>query len=299
MNQAIRPAVPAWLKQLLRESKQNSNQDIHSHTCGSLSQYKLNTVCEGAKCPNQGSCFSKGTATFLILGNACTRNCAFCAVDHGQPSVVDVDEPQRLKEAVAAMGLNHVVITAVTRDDLPDGGAEHFAEVIAALRTLPQLPAVEVLTSDFKGEMAAVATVLARVPNIFAHNVEMVSRLYPAVRPGAEYSRSLAVLKYAVEHRAAGTAVKTGFMVGVGETEEEIGALLQDLQAVGVEMVTIGQYLAPTMRHYPVQRYVSLEEFDRLAEMAKRIGFASVAAGPLVRSSYHAGDYYQQMRVSL
>jgi lipoic acid synthetase len=295
MTQQNRLPVPVWLRQMIRQAKQHDNGSLHRHTAEQVEHHQLHTVCQGARCPNQGSCFSHGTATFLILGNSCTRNCAFCAVDHGIPAAIDVDEPCRVKAAAGNMGLKHVVVTAVTRDDLPDGGADHFAAVIAELRTLPQPPAVEVLTSDFQGNVQAIAAVLAAEPEIFAHNVEMVPRLYAAVRPGAEYSRSLAVLNYAASHARAGTVIKTGFMVGLGEEQQEIRQLLSDLRTAGVEMVTIGQYLAPTMRHYPVQRYVTQDEFNELAQEAKQMGFASVASGPLVRSSYHAGEFYEQV----
>jgi len=298
MIQQNRPPVPVWLRQMVRQAKRYKSGSLHSQTCEQMQHHQLNTVCEGAKCPNQGSCFSKGTATFLILGKSCTRNCAFCAVEHGQPGPVDADEPRRLKEAAEAMRLQHVVVTAVTRDDLSDGGASQFAAAITELRTLAQPPAVEVLTSDFQGNTEAIAAVLETSPEIFAHNVEMVPRLYAAVRPGAEYSRSLAVLSYAAKHAADSTVIKTGFMVGLGEERDEIRQLLCDLQAAGVRMITIGQYLAPTMRHYPVQRYVTPDEFNQLAQEAIQLGFASVAAGPLVRSSYHAGEFYQEMQLS-
>lgn len=295
MTYQNRPPVPAWLRQMVRQAKQHGSDSLHRHIVEQLEDQQLHTVCQGARCPNQGSCFSQGTATFMILGNSCTRNCAFCAVGHGVPAPVDADEPGRLKTAVEHMGLKHVVVTAVTRDDLADGGASHFAAVIAELRTLPEPPAVEVLTSDFQGNTGAVAAVLAAKPEIFAHNIEMVPRLYGAVRPGAEYSRSLAVLRYAAEHAQTPTAIKTGFMVGLGEERQEIRNLLRDLRAAGVQMVTIGQYLAPTMQHYPVQRYVTPDEFRQLAAEAEQAGFISVAAGPLVRSSYHAGEFYEQM----
>ena len=298
MAQPARVPVPNWLKKMLKEAKDSNDaafQNVFKYTCGSLAEYKLNTICDGAKCPNRQSCFSKGTATFLILGKYCTRNCAFCAVDHHPPEPVDADEPRRLKEAVRTMALKHVVITAVTRDDLPDGGAEHFVNIINELRTLEDAPIVEVLTSDFKGDMSAVDKVMAAKPEIFSHNVEMVPRLYTQIRPGALYKRSLEVLKRGIEKATGGTAIKTGFMLGLGETFEETIGLLEDLRETGVQMLTIGQYLAPTMRHYPVQRYVEPGEFDEIAARAYAMGFASVASGPLVRSSYHAGDYYSEM----
>lgn len=291
-----RPPVPAWLKDIVRHAKRRDNIDIHSFTSGKVAGHKLHTVCDGARCPNKGSCYSHGTATFLILGDTCTRNCRFCAVNHGCPGIVDTEEPRRLAQAAEEMKLSHVVVTSVTRDDLPDGGAAQFAATIRELHALSSRPDVEVLVPDFNGDVTAVETVLVAKPAIFAHNVEMAPRLYNKVRPGAIYERSLHILAHGARVAAAGTAVKSGFMVGLGEERNEIEQILSDLKTAGVTMVTIGQYLAPTMSHYPVQRYVTPAEFDELASIAKEFGFASVAAGPLVRSSYHAGEYYQEMQ---
>lgn len=288
-------APPPWLIELVRRAKTKSDPAVHSSICSQLARYGLNTVCNGARCPNRGSCFSRGTATFMILGNTCTRNCTFCAVSHGRPAGVDPKEPLRLKEAVKTIGLSHVVVTSVTRDDLPDGGAGHFAAVIEKLHDIQEPPTVEVLTPDFQGSSAALKTVLEAGPEVFAHNVETVPRLYPAVRPAAVYRRSLDLLAEAAERARPGTAVKTGLMLGLGEERREVAALLKDLLEAGVTMLTIGQYLAPSLRHYPVKRYVKPEEFDGWADLARDMGFESVASGPLVRSSYHAGDYYREV----
>lgn len=292
-----RTTVPAWLRAMVRDAKRADNPALHALTAGRLAGYRLHTVCDGARCPNKGSCYSHGTATFLILGNTCTRSCAFCAVDHGCPPAVDPEEPRRLAAAVAEMGLTHVVVTSVTRDDLPDGGAGQFAAVINELRKLPGRPRVEVLTPDFRGAPAALATVLAAGPEVFAHNVETVPRLYLAVRPGAEYRRSVNLLAQAARTAKPGTEIKTGIMLGLGEEEAEVMAVLEDVRAAGVTMITLGQYLAPTGRHYPVQRYVPPAEFAKWAEVGRQMGFKSVAAGPLVRSSYHAGEFYREIHV--
>jgi lipoyl synthase len=253
-----------------------------------LGQLGLHTVCEGAKCPNRTACWHDSAAAFLILGDACTRDCRFCAIPHdATPAPPDPGEPARLAEAAAAMGLRHVVVTSVTRDDLPDGGAGHFAAVIRALRDRLPAATVEVLVPDFQGDPAALALVLAAQPDIFNHNLETVARLQPAVRPQADYARSLAVLRQA---SAAGARTKSGLMLGMGETDDEIAAALRDLRAAGVALLTLGQYLAPSPAHHSVARYVSPAEFDRWRDAARALGFASVAAAPHVRSSYHAEE---------
>lgn len=286
---------PPWLIELVRRAKTKSDPAVHSSICSQLKRHGLNTVCDGARCPNRGSCFSRGTATFMILGDTCTRNCAFCAVNHGRPAGVDPDEPQRLREAVKDMGLSHVVVTSVTRDDLPDGGAGQFAAVIDELHTIKEPPTVEVLTPDFRGSSDALKTVLEAGPEVFSHNIETVPRLYPAVRPAALYRRSLDLLAKAANRTRPGTAVKSGLMLGLGEERREVLAVLKDLREAGVTMLTIGQYLAPSLRHHPVRRYVTPEEFNEWACLARGMGFDSVASGPLVRSSYHAGDYYREV----
>ncbi len=249
----------------------------------------VHTVCQSARCPNVGECFGRGSAAFMILGNVCTRNCGFCAIDHGMPAAVDPEEPSRVAEAAAMLGLHHVVVTSVTRDDLSDGGARQFAATVEAVRELLPNAGVEVLVPDFGGRSEALGLVMAARPDVLNHNVETVSRLYPRVRPQADYSRSLGLLQEA-GRMAPAALVKSGFMVGLGEDDGEIGALLRDLRIAGVEAVTIGQYLQPTQRHLPVGRYVEPEAFERYAAAARRMGFAHVLSGPLVRSSYHAAE---------
>ncbi|MFZ5596473.1 MAG: lipoyl synthase, partial [Bacillota bacterium] len=252
----------------------------------------LNTVCEGARCPNQGECYSRGTATFMILGAVCTRGCTFCAVEKGVPGRTDCDEPRRLARAVHNLRLSHVVVTSVTRGDLPDGGAGQFASVVRELHQLDSPPSVEVLTPDFMGSTVAVKTVLDSGPEVFGHNVETVPRLYRQVRPGAEYSRSLDLLA-AVRRMDPSKITKSGLMLGLGETEKDVRQVLLDLLNAGVVMLTVGQYLAPSLRHYPVHRYVTPEEFEHWEKEALSMGFISVVSAPLVRSSYHAGEFYR------
>ncbi|MCY2928534.1 MAG: lipoyl synthase [Planctomycetota bacterium] len=276
---------PAWLRKRVRANSRAQGVE------GLLEELGLSTVCDGAHCPNRPECFAKGTATFMILGERCTRNCRFCAVAHGGAGPVRVEEPLAVAAAAARLKLRHVVVTSVTRDDLPDGGAGHFAATIRAIREAVPTAVVEVLTPDFQGDMAAVETVLAAGPDVFNHNVETVPRLYAAVRPQADYRRSLAVLTGAREiarRRGVRLYTKSGLMVGLGESLEEIAQVLADLRAAGCDIVTIGQYLAPSKDHYPVARFVEPTEFDALAAQAKALGFAAVAAGPFVRSSYQA-----------
>ncbi|OPX90794.1 MAG: Lipoyl synthase [Pelotomaculum sp. PtaB.Bin104] len=287
--------MPQWLINKICLAKQKKDPLTHRFIHDNLAKYRLNTVCRGAWCPNRGSCYSRGTATFMILGNVCTRNCAFCAVSHGKPGEADREEPARLKEAVKVLGLKHVVVNSVTRDDLPDGGADLFAKVIEALHALPSPPAVEVLTPDFGGSLSSLETVLGVNPEVFSHNIETIPRLYSAVRPGASYRRSLGLLAEAVQKARAGTLVKTGFMLGLGEEKQEVADLIRELGDAGVAMLTIGQYLSPSLRHYPVKRYVTEEEFEEWAALARKMGFKSVDAGPLVRSSYRAGDCYREV----
>ncbi|MDD4170011.1 MAG: lipoyl synthase [Desulfotomaculaceae bacterium] len=290
--------MPKWLVNKIRQAKKKDDPLMHRFISDKLARYGLNTVCQDARCPNRGSCYSRGTATFMILGNVCTRNCAFCAVSYGKPVETNQEEPARIKEAVEVLGLKHVVVTSVTRDDLPDGGANLFAKVIEALHALPASPAVEVLTPDFNGSLSSLDTVLAANPEIFSHNIETIPRLYPTVRPGASYHRSLNLLAEAVQRARAGTLVKTGFMLGLGEEKQEVADLIRELANAGVSMLTIGQYLAPSLRHYAVRRYVTTEEFEEWAILVRKIGFKSVSAGALVRSSYHAGDCYQEVLAS-
>ena len=248
---------------------------------------RLHTVCEEARCPNIAECWSYGTATFMILGDVCTRACAFCAVTSGRPTGLDLGEPGRVAEAVAEMGLKHAVITSVDRDDLPDGGAAIFARTIEAIHERVPGCQVEVLTPDFQGSESSIATVMAASPEVFNHNIETVARLFPRVRPKSLYARSLAVLRRAGELRAE-SQTKSGLMVGLGETMDEVKQVLADLHRNGVRLVTIGQYLRPSLKHIRCDRFWRPEEFAELREHGLSLGFAHVESGPLVRSSYHA-----------
>ncbi|MBI5014467.1 MAG: lipoyl synthase [Deltaproteobacteria bacterium] len=255
----------------------------------------LATVCESAHCPNLGECFGRGTATFLILGNRCTRACRFCAVEKGVPEPPDPGEPARLAATVQELGLGHVVVTSVTRDDLPDGGASHFARTIEALRQARPGARVEVLIPDFQGSAEALGAVFSARPDVLNHNVETVARLYTRVRPQGNYRRSLEVLKRAAR---AGLRVKSGLMLGLGESEGEVLAALEDLRRVGCTDLTLGQYLAPSKGHLPVSRYVPPDEFDEWADVARSLEFEAVASGPLVRSSYRAGELWGKGRTA-
>jgi len=254
---------------------------------GLLRSSGLHTVCEEARCPNIGECFQNGTATFLILGDVCTRACTFCAVTSGRPNGVDPDEPLKVAQTASRLGLRHAVVTSVTRDDLLDGGASIFAATIRAIRRLSPATSVEVLIPDFQGSHDALATVMAARPDVLNHNTETVPRLYRLVRPKAVFERSLELLARAKE--MDGEAItKSGLMVGLGEEQQELLAVMADLAAVGCQVLTIGQYLQPTPRHRPVARYYHPDEFAHLAREGRRLGFRQVEAGPLVRSSYHA-----------
>lgn len=253
-----------------------------------LRENKLHTVCEEARCPNLGECFKSGTATFMIMGDICTRRCPFCDVGHGRPKPLDVDEPANLARTVSAMKLRYVVITSVDRDDLRDGGAEHFAQCIRAIRQASPGIKIEVLTPDFRGRMDVALPILnGDIPDVFNHNLETIPRLYKEARPGADYQYSLTLLqRFGQENPNVPT--KSGLMLGLGETIPEIQQVLQDLRAHGVTMLTLGQYLQPSAHHLPVKRYVTPQEFDELREYAIGLGFEQVASGPMVRSSYHA-----------
>lgn len=248
----------------------------------------LHTVCEEASCPNLGECFHHGTATFMILGDLCTRRCPFCDVGHGIPEPPDPDEPARLAEAVAAMALKYVVITSVDRDDLRDGGASQFAACIRAIRASAPATRIEILTPDFRGRLDTALDILESAPpDVMNHNLETVPRLYRAVRPGADYSHSLDLLGAFLE-RVPGVPTKSGLMLGLGETDDEVIEVLRDLRARSVSMLTLGQYLRPSSHHLAVERYVEPADFERLAAVAREMGFVNAASGPLVRSSYHA-----------
>jgi len=253
----------------------------------------LHTVCEEARCPNLGECFSRGTATFLLLGDRCTRRCGYCSVRTERPLPPDPGEPRRVAEAVARMRLRYVVLTSVNRDDLADGGAAHFAATVSEVHRAAPGAGVEVLTPDFGGEPGALATVLDASPEVFNHNIETVPRLFPRLRPRGDYQRSLKVLEAAGAHRPA-PRTKSGLMVGLGETDEEVERVLVELRAVGVDIVTIGQYLRPSRGHEPVQRYLPPEGFARLEARARALGFPTVHCGVFVRSSYGAEDVYRE-----
>jgi lipoic acid synthetase len=254
---------------------------------------RLNTVCESANCPNRGECFDNRTATFMLLGEVCTRHCTFCNIPGGRVAVVDADEPRRVAEAVRELALRFAVVTSVNRDDLPDGGAAHFASTIGQIRSLNPGCGVEVLIPDFLGDPLALETVLVARPEVLNHNLETVPRLYPALRPQADYRRSLQVLGRSrrwADESLAPVRVKTGIMVGVGETSAEVVALMRDAVDHGVQILTIGQYLQPSARHHPVRRWVEPVEFEQLAAAGRELGLEWVESGPLVRSSYHARE---------
>ena len=273
---------PQWLKAPY-------NRAAVEEVAALMKDLKLNTVCNEANCPNLGECFRKHTATFMILGANCTRNCRFCNIHCGAPEPVDPEEPRHLAEAAKKLGLRHVVVTSVTRDDLPDGGAAHFAAVIRALHEICPGATVEVLIPDLKLNTRALDTVLDARPDVLNHNVETVKELYAAVRPQAIYARSLAVLAYC-KKRNPDILVKTGFMVGLGETDEQIDRLMDDILATGCDILTIGQYLRPSPEHAPLVRYVTPEEFDAYKKRALEKGFKYCASTPLVRSSYRAAE---------
>lgn len=277
--------LPPWIKRRFPASCGENMEII-------LRSLALHTVCESARCPNIGECFGKGTATFLILGEVCTRNCGFCAVRKGRPLPPDPEEPIRVAQAAKALALKHVVVTSVTRDDLPDGGAGHFVQVIRALRmTLPSVT-IEILTPDFQGREEFLEIFQEDLPDVFNHNVETVPRLYPTVRPKAQYERSLFVLQR-FKTLFPSVLTKSGLMVGLGETTEEVLGVLSDLRHAGCDIVTIGQYLRPSMKHLPVREYVPPSWFSFYEEKACELGFRGVASGPFVRSSYLAERFME------
>jgi lipoic acid synthetase len=273
---------PDWLKV-------RYNQDAVNEVAELMRDLKLNTVCKEANCPNLGECYRKHTSTFMLLGSLCTRNCRFCNVEHGKPLPPDPDEPMNVAQAAKKLRLRHVVLTCVTRDDLPDGGAEQFARTVRAIREVCPGTTVETLISDMKMNTDALDTVLDARPEVLNHNVETVKELQAAVRPQANYERSLDVLRYCKKKDPA-VLTKTGFMVGLGETDEQIDRLLDDILETGCDILTIGQYLQPSPQHYPLARYATPEEFARYKETALRKGFRHVASAPLARSSYKAWE---------
>ena len=277
------PARPQWLRAPAPVG--NNYRNLKAL----ITRLGLHTVCESAACPNVGECWNHGTATFMILGNVCTRRCGFCAVQKGAPLAVDYDEPRRVAEAVETMGLKYAVVTSVNRDDRKDGGAELFAMTIHAIRERVPGCKVEVLVPDFQGSHAAMKIVMDARPDVLNHNTETVPRLYRQVRLGARYERSLGMLRYAKE-LAPETPVKSGLMLGLGENQNEVVQVLRDLRAHKVDIITLGQYLRPSPKHLPIVRYVPPEEFAELRRIGQEIGFAHVEAGPMVRSSYHADE---------
>ncbi len=276
------PRKPDWIRVRIRANPEITRiKDI-------LRERKLASVCEEASCPNLPECFSHGTATFMIMGEICTRRCPFCDVAHGSPNALDQDEPRQLAEAVQEMALKYVVVTSVDRDDLKDSGAGHFAECISGIRSLNPETTIEVLVPDFRGRMEIALDILSTTPpDVFNHNLETVPRLYKKARPGADYKWSLELLRQ-FKGRNAGTPTKSGLMLGLGETNDEVIEVMKDLRDHDVEMLTLGQYLQPSRDHLAVERWVHPDEFDELARVARELGFHQVASGPLVRSSYHA-----------
>lgn len=279
---------PAWFKVRLPEA------ESYSFVASSLRRNQINTICQAARCPNRVECWSSGTATFLILGTRCTRSCLFCAVTRGNPLPVDPEEPKRLAEVTASLNLGHVVITSVTRDDLEDGGASWFAATLAAIRETSPSTTTEVLIPDFQGWRQHLKKVLAAGPDVINHNLEVPARLYPLIgRPEANYGRSLGILRQA---KQAGFITKSGLMVGLGETNDDLRKTLLDLRQAGCDLLTIGQYLQPTRNQLPVKRFYRPEEFAKLEEEARLLGFRGIAAGPLVRSSYLAHELLRKAK---
>jgi lipoic acid synthetase len=284
----MRERLPPWFKQQPNPEAVLAMEEL-------LNSLSLHTICESAHCPNAGDCFSRQTATFLILGNICTRNCRFCAVEKGRPLPVDEAEPGHLLAAVEALGLRYVVITSVTRDDLPDGGAAHFARMVSRLREKSPGIMVEVLIPDFLGSREALSVVVNAAPSVINHNVETVPRLYPGVRQMADYRRSVELLG-TVKELDPGVVTKSGLMLGLGETKAEVVAVMKDLREAGCDLLTIGQYLPPSAQHYPLDRYVSPEEFTEFGAIGRSLGFAEVASAPLVRSSFRAAELYARAK---
>ncbi len=280
-----RPRLPEWLRIKL------PTQDTFGRTRGLLEELKLHTVCESAKCPNHWECWSKGTATFMIAGDRCTRACGFCAVSTAKPYALEADEPARVAEATRRMQLKHVVITAVARDDLADGGADHFRQTIEAVRAANPGIVIEVLVPDFLEKDSAIDLVLTANPHIFNHNLETVRRLTPTVRSRATYDRSLSVLAKVKAKRGDSIHTKSGLMLGLGETEAELLTAMRDLRASNCDVLTLGQYLQPTLKHLPVVEFVRPEKFAEYKTLAEAMGFVHVASGPMVRSSYHADEF--------
>ena len=282
---------PSWIRVKV------PNSDTFHETRNIMRELNLVTVCEEAACPNIGECWSKKHATVMIMGDICTRACAFCNVATGKPKALDPLEPLNVGLSVSKLGLNHVVITSVDRDDLDDGGAEHFANVIAAIRSSSEDTTIEILTPDFKDKYNAIDHIIKTPPDVFNHNLETVPRLYPSIRPGARYFGSLRLLND-VKKRIPTVFTKSGIMVGLGETKNEIGQVMDDLRSADVDFLTVGQYMQPTPKHAKIDRFVTPEEFEGYEKMARGKGFLMVSASPLTRSSYHAGDDYVKLRLA-
>ena len=288
--------IPTWLKELVGKNKAAYHLQTAQQAKEQLTKHALHTVCEEARCPNRGECFNCGDATFMVLGDRCTRGCRFCAVGHQKPLPPDPGEPQRVADEIKAWKIRYAVLTMPTRDDLPDGGAAHFARVIDAIKQTTPGVLIEPLISDLGGNKQALKTILEAKPDVLAHNVETVKRLYSAVRIGADYQRTLQLLQQAKQINSS-ILTKTGFMVGLGETEEEIEELLCDLRKADVDLLTIGQYLSPSRAHYPVASFPTAADYKRWEQLALSMGFKAVASGPLVRSSYKAGFLFKQARL--
>jgi lipoic acid synthetase len=280
------PPLPAWIRPALRKRPYLEQLAPRLRTLG------VSTICESARCPNLGECFSRQEATFLLMGEVCTRNCGFCAVETGSPGPLDADEPRRIAAAVKEFNLKHVVLTSVTRDDLPDGGASSLIATLNEIRNLMPQTSVELLISDLQGDLAAVRSIVQAKPDVFAHNIETVPRLYPVVRPQADWKRSLGVLAAAKEF-CSQLLTKSGLMVGLGESRQEVLEALAQLRQAGVDIITIGQYLQPTREHLPVKEYLPPQAYEEFKAAGSRMGFRAALAGALVRSSYHAGQAMQ------
>jgi lipoic acid synthetase len=281
--------IPPWIIEGLGQREKSKP------LLDSLKEKSLVTVCEEAQCPNIGTCFARGTATFLIMGSVCTRNCAFCAIAKGKPPQPDPDEPRKVAEMVDELGIRHAVITSVTRDDLEDGGAGHFIKTVRAIRTMNAEATIEVLVPDFNGNERSLDAIISEGPEVINHNIETIRELYGTVRPRADYERSLALLAE-VSEKANGIITKSGMMVGLGETKKQVFETMDDLLIAGVQVLTIGQYLRPTRKHHEVKRYVTPEEFNEYRDGGLHMGFLAVASGPFVRSSFRAENLYNQVK---
>ena len=282
---------PDWLKVKAPTSP------AYNNTLSLIKNNKLNTVCEAAACPNIGECWAKKHVTIMILGNVCTRACKFCNIATGRPNILDSKEPERVADTLAGLGMEHIVITSVDRDDLPDGGAKHFAKTIKAIRKTSPNSTIEILTPDFQNKKGAIDIIIEAQPDVFNHNLETVPRLYPSVRPGAKYFHSLKLLA-TIKENAPHIFTKSGLMAGLGEDKTEIYQVMDDMRMADIDFITIGQYLQPTVKHHPVMKYVNLDEFEKYATRAKGKGFLMVSSSPLTRSSYLAGEDFKKLKAA-